>query len=82
MKLIPNINNEHAQDYSRPRATLACCSQGGKVTSARQVLCCSRCRTVDRGTNLGIIIALGKALPMVHMIICSPRATFPRVNFI
>ena len=27
-KFIPNINNEHAQDYSCPEATFAFCSHG------------------------------------------------------
>ena len=30
-KFIPNINNEHAQDYSCPRATFAFCSHGEKL---------------------------------------------------
>ena len=30
-KFIPNINNEHAQDYSCPRATFAFCSDGEKL---------------------------------------------------
>ena len=30
-KLIPNINNEHAQDYSGPGATFAFCSHGEKL---------------------------------------------------
>ena len=30
-KFIPNINNEHAQDYSCPGATFAFCSHGGKL---------------------------------------------------
>ena len=30
-KFIPNINNEHAQDYSCPGATFAFCSHGEKL---------------------------------------------------
>ena len=30
----------------------------------------------------GVMIAQGQALPRVHMMICCPRATLPRVNFI
>ena len=30
----------------------------------------------------GVMIALGQALPRVHMMICCPGATLPRVNFI
>ena len=30
----------------------------------------------------GVMIALGQALPRVHMMICCPRTTLPRVNFI
>ena len=30
-KFIPNIDNEHAQDYSCPRATFAFCSHGEKL---------------------------------------------------
>ena len=30
-KFIPNINNEHAQDYSYPGATFAFCSHGEKL---------------------------------------------------
>ena len=30
-KFILNINNEHAQDYSCPRATFAFCSHGEKL---------------------------------------------------
>ena len=29
-----------------------------------------------------VMIALGQALPRVHMMICCPRTTLPRVNFI
>ena len=31
-KFTPNINNEHAQDYSCPRATFAFCSHGEKLS--------------------------------------------------
>ena len=31
MKFIPNINNEHAQDYSCPGATFAFCSHGEEL---------------------------------------------------
>ena len=30
----------------------------------------------------GVMIAPGQALPRVHMMICCPRTTLPRVNFI
>ena len=30
----------------------------------------------------GVMIAPGQALPRVHMMICCPGATLPRVNFI
>ena len=30
----------------------------------------------------GVMIATGQALPRVHMMICCPGATLPRVNFI
>ena len=30
----------------------------------------------------GVMIALGQALPRVHMMICCPGAMLPRVNFI
>ena len=30
-KFISNINNEHAQDYSCPRATFVFCSHGAKL---------------------------------------------------
>ena len=30
----------------------------------------------------GVMIAPGQALPRVHMMVCCPGATFPRVNFI
>ena len=30
-KFIPNINNEHAQDYSCPGATFEFCSHGEKL---------------------------------------------------
>ena len=30
----------------------------------------------------GVMIAPGQALPRVHIMICCPRATLPRVNFI
>ena len=32
--------------------------------------------------NPGVMIALGQALPRIHMMICCPGATLPRVNFI
>ena len=34
-KFIPNINNEHAQDYSCPGATFAFCSHGEKLPRQR-----------------------------------------------
>ena len=51
---IPDINNEHAQDYSCPGATFAFCSHRRKVTSARRVTWC--CTT----GNLPLEVALGQ----------------------
>ena len=36
-KFIPNINNEHAQDYSCPRATFEFCSHGEKLGPVRMI---------------------------------------------
>ena len=153
-KFIPNINNEHAQDYSCPGATFAFCSHGEKLprqggllgvvqrvtrlsklprgneklmwtvigvrpsteakltpgsvscpgamscpgimwtgprmfsqetlTDVHWYLDCLRACSHESGTvnYPGVMIAPGQTLPRVHMMICCPWATLPRVKFI